>query len=54
MTAAQAPALTDIVASFFQRLGEMESILRVIVSQARIRALLTLVSLQMLRDHWGS
>lgn len=44
MTAPRAPALTDIVATFFQRLEAMESILRVIVSQARIRALLTLRS----------
>jgi hypothetical protein len=42
MTAPRAPALTDIVATFFQRLEAMESILRVIVSEARIRALLTL------------
>lgn len=39
MTDSAVPRTTEILASFFQRLASMEGIIRIIVSQARVRAL---------------
>ncbi len=41
MTAPPAPAIPEILASFFQRMGSLEAILRVITSDARLSALFT-------------
>jgi hypothetical protein len=41
MTDSVVPALTEILASFFKRLASMESIIRIVTSQARLGALFT-------------
>ena len=41
MTDSVMPASTEILASFFKRLGSMESIIRIVTSQARLGALFT-------------
>lgn len=41
MTASPAPAIPEILATFFQRMGSLEAILRVITSDAKLSALFT-------------
>lgn len=41
MTASPAPAIPEILTTFFQRMGSLEAILRVITSDARLSALFT-------------